>query len=108
MDLLEILSPAGSMDSLKAAINAGCDALYIGGTSFGARASANNLVEEDMLYAIDYAHTHGKDIFLTVNTLIKNENAQKFWRKIISKNTSGKYTEKLNGENTRYTFEFES
>lgn len=38
----------------------------------------------------------------------KNENAQKFWRKIISQNTSGKYTEKLNGENTRYTFEFES
>lgn len=73
MNLLEILSPAGSMESLKAAINAGCDALYIGGSSFGARASANNLAKEDMLYAIDYAHTHGKDLFLTVNTLIKNE-----------------------------------
>lgn len=71
MSLLEILSPAGSMDSLKAAINAGCDALYIGGTNFGARASANNLVEDDMLYAIDYAHVHGKNLFLTVNTLIK-------------------------------------
>ena len=59
MDLLEILSPAGSMEGLKAAINAGGDALYIGGTSFGARASANNLQEDDMLYAIDYAHIHG-------------------------------------------------
>lgn len=73
MSLLEILSPAGSMDSFKAAINAGCDALYIGGTSFGARASANNLAEEDMLKAIDYAHIHGKNLFLTVNTLIKEE-----------------------------------
>lgn len=73
MNLLEILSPAGSMDSLKAAINAGCDALYIGGTSFGARASANNLAEDDMLRAIDYAHVHGKNLFLTVNTLIKEE-----------------------------------
>lgn len=73
MSLLEILSPAGSMESLKAAINAGCDALYIGGTSFGARASANNLEEEAMLQAIDYAHVHGKNLFLTVNTLIKEE-----------------------------------
>lgn len=73
MNLLEILSPAGSMDSLKAAINAGCDALYIGGTSFGARASANNLAEDEMLRAIDYAHVHGKNLFLTVNTLIKEE-----------------------------------
>lgn len=73
MNLLEILSPAGSMDSLKAAIHAGCDALYIGGTSFGARASANNLVEEDMLRAIDYAHTHGKQLYLTVNTLVKED-----------------------------------
>jgi len=71
--LLEILSPAGSMDSLKAAINAGCDAMYIGGTSFGARASANNLVEDDMLRAIDYAHVHGKNLFLTVNTLVKEQ-----------------------------------
>lgn len=71
MNLLEILSPAGSMESLKASINAGCDALYIGGTSFGARASANNLAEDDMLYAIDYAHVHGKNLFLTVNTLVK-------------------------------------
>ena len=72
-NLLEILSPAGSMESLKAAINAGGDAMYIGGTSFGARASANNLGEDDMLRAIDYAHVHGKQLFLTVNTLVKEQ-----------------------------------
>ena len=85
MSLLEILSPAGSMDSLKAAINAGCDALYIGGTSFGARASANNLEEDDMLYAIDYAHVHGKQLFLTVNTLIKEAELEEQLYEYLSK-----------------------
>lgn len=71
MGQLEILSPAGSIEGLKAAINANCDALYIGGASFGARAYANNLQEEDMLRAIDYAHVHGKSLYLTINTLLK-------------------------------------
>ena len=73
MSLLEILSPAGSMESLKASINANCDAMYIGGSSFGARASANNLNEEDMCTAIDYAHVHGKSLYMTINTLLKTE-----------------------------------
>lgn len=70
---VEILAPAGSLEGLKAAINAGCDALYIGGSSFGARAYANNLDIEAMKYAIDYTHVHGKKLYLTVNTLLKNE-----------------------------------
>ena len=49
----ELLAPAGSLESLKAAVNAGADAVYIGGTRFGARAYANNLTEEDMKWAID-------------------------------------------------------
>ena len=69
---VEILAPAGSLEGLKAAINAGCDALYIGGSSFGARAYANNLDTEAMKYAIDYTHVHGKRLYLTVNTLLKN------------------------------------
>lgn len=76
MRKIEILSPAGSMDSLKAAINASCDAIYIGGAKFGARAYANNLNDDLMCGAIDYAHIHDKKIFLTVNTLIKNSEVE--------------------------------
>lgn len=68
---IEILSPAGSYESLKAAIAAGADAVYIGGSRFGARAFADNLREEELLEAIDYVHLHGRKIYLTVNTLLK-------------------------------------
>lgn len=69
---IEILAPAGSLESLVAAVNAGADAVYIGGTRFGARAYADNLSEEELLKAIDYVHIHGKKIYLTVNTLLKD------------------------------------
>lgn len=69
---IELLAPAGSFDSMKAAIHAGADAVYIGGSMFGARAYANNLDEDTMLQAIDYAHLHNKSLYLTVNTLLKN------------------------------------
>ena len=68
---IEILSPAGSYECLKAAIAAGADAAYVGGTRFGARAYADNFSEEQLLEAIDYVHLHGKKIYLTVNTLLK-------------------------------------
>ncbi|MGO5052258.1 DUF3656 domain-containing U32 family peptidase [Lachnospiraceae bacterium LCP25S3_G4] len=68
---IEILSPAGSYDSLKAAILAGADAVYVGGCKFGARAFANNLTQQELLEAIDYVHLHQRKIFLTVNTLLK-------------------------------------
>lgn len=68
---VEILSPAGSYESLKAAVAAGADAVYIGGSRFGARAFADNLEEASLLEAIDYVHLHGKQIYLTVNTLLK-------------------------------------
>lgn len=73
MNKIEILAPAGSIESLHAAINAGADAVYIGGTLFGARAYANNLDEETLLRAIDYVHVKGKQMYLTVNTLLKDE-----------------------------------
>lgn len=72
MRQIEILAPAGSYEGLTAAINASCDAVYIGGNKFGARAYADNLSEETMLHAIDYAHIHDKKIYMTVNTLFKN------------------------------------
>lgn len=72
MNKIEILTPAGSFDSLIAGINASCDALYIGGAKFGARAFAENFDEKTLCRAIDYAHIHGKKIYLTINTLLKN------------------------------------
>lgn len=68
----EILAPAGSMDSLKAAVAAGCDAVYIGGSRFGARAYADNPKGDEMLEAIEYCHIHGVKIYMTVNTLLKD------------------------------------
>lgn len=70
---IELLSPAGTYESLKAAINAGADAVYLGGTRFGARAYAGNLSDEELLKAIDYVHIHGKRLYLTLNTLLKNK-----------------------------------
>lgn len=69
----ELLAPAGSYEGLQAVVKAGADAVYIGGSMFGARAYANNPQQEEMLEAIDYAHIHGKQIYLTVNTLLKNK-----------------------------------
>ena len=68
----ELLAPAGSFEILKAVIEAGADAVYVGGSRFGARAYANNFSEEELLEAIDYVHLRGKKLFLTVNTLFKN------------------------------------
>lgn len=76
-DRVEILAPAGSMECLKAAITAGADAVYTGGALFGARAYAHNLTEEELLEAIDYVHLHGKRLYLTVNTLIKDREMEK-------------------------------
>ena len=70
---VEILAPAGSYESLRAAVSAGADAVYIGGARFGARAYAKNLSEEELLDAIDYVHIHGCKIYLTVNTLLKEQ-----------------------------------
>ena len=76
-DRVEILAPAGSMECLKAAVAAGADAVYTGGALFGARAYAHNLTEEELLEAIDYVHLHGKRLYLTVNTLIKDREMEK-------------------------------
>ena len=69
----EVLAPAGSFQTFKAVIEAGADAVYVGGSSFGARAYADNFTEEELLGAIDYAHLRGKKVYLTVNTLLKNK-----------------------------------
>ena len=70
---LEILAPAGSFESLKAAVHAGADAVYMGGSRFGARAYAQNPEGDRLLEAIDYAHLYGVKLYLTVNTLLKDK-----------------------------------
>lgn len=66
----EILSPAGSMDAFSAALNAGCDAVYLSGEHFGARAFARNFTSEEIIRAISKAHLYGVKVYLTINTLI--------------------------------------
>ncbi|MBO5572871.1 MAG: U32 family peptidase, partial [Clostridium sp.] len=70
---LEILAPAGSVESMKAAVAAGADAVYMGGQKFGARAFAGNPDEDGLIDAIRYVHLHGRKLYLTVNTLLREE-----------------------------------
>lgn len=71
--MVELLAPAGSLESLRAAVNAGADAVYIGGRRFGARAYADNPGEDELLSGIDYCHIHGRKLYMTVNTLLKEQ-----------------------------------
>ncbi len=73
----ELLAPAGSFTAMRGALAAGADAVYTGGSLFGARAYAENLSEEKLLEAIDEVHLAGKRLYLTVNTLLKEEELEK-------------------------------
>ena len=75
----ELLMPAGSLDVLKTAVVYGADAVYIGGSRFGARAYADNLDQDRMCQAIDYAHLHGRRIYMTVNTLFKEQELKELY-----------------------------
>jgi len=74
---LELLAPAGSLETCKAVIQAGADAVYLGGQCFGARAYAANFTDEELLEALDFAHLRGRKIYLTVNTLLKQREIAK-------------------------------
>ena len=67
---IELLSPAGNMDALKAAVSAGCDAVYLGCTNFSARAFAGNFNHEELLEAVRYCHIRNVKVYVTMNTLI--------------------------------------
>ncbi|MCK4259999.1 MAG: U32 family peptidase [Halanaerobiales bacterium] len=69
----ELLAPVGNMESLYAAVQNGCDAVYLGGKSFGARAYAQNFNREELQKALDYAHLYGVKIYVTINTLYKDK-----------------------------------
>ena len=72
----EVLAPAGSYECLEAAVQAGADAVYLGGRQFGARAFAANFDREDLLRALEYVHLRGRKLYLTVNTLLKGRETE--------------------------------
>ncbi|MEM2989935.1 MAG: peptidase U32 family protein, partial [Halobacteria archaeon] len=69
----ELLAPAGNFEALKAAVENGADAVYLGGKNFNARQYAENFTLEELERAMDYAHLRGVKVYITVNTLIKNQ-----------------------------------
>lgn len=73
---VELLAPAGSLEAMRGAFCAGADAVYLGGPLFGARAYADNLTVEQLGDAIDEVHLNEKKLYLTVNTLLKEEEYQ--------------------------------
>ena len=75
--MIELLAPAGSLESFYAALDAGADAVYAGGSRFGARAYAQNFTQEELIQAIRHAHSRGKKLYLTVNTLMKNREMER-------------------------------
>lgn len=78
MKKIELLAPAGNMQSLKAAVMAGSDAVYLGGSHFGARAFSKNFNEEEIIEAINYCHLYGVKVYVTVNTLIYEDEVDTF------------------------------
>lgn len=73
MNKIELLAPAGSFESLIAAVQSGADAIYLGGSKFSARAYANNFDDEQMIKAVEYCHDYGVKVYITINTLLKDK-----------------------------------
>ena len=67
---LELLAPAGNREAFLAAVENGADAVYLGGGRFNARINAGNFTDEDLLWALDYAHLRNVKIYITMNTLL--------------------------------------
>lgn len=78
MNKVELLAPAGDFSCLKSAIEAGCDAVYIGGKLFGARAFSSNFTDDEIIKAINYAHLFGVKVYVTTNTLIYDKEVERF------------------------------
>ena len=76
--MTELLSPVGNMECLMSAINAGCDAVYLAGTNFGARSFAGNLTRDELIEAVSICHLYGVKVYVTVNTLIYDSEVEYF------------------------------
>lgn len=77
MKKIELLAPAGNFEKLKTALYFGADAVYVGGKSFSLRAFSNNFTNEELVEAINYTHSLGKKIYVTVNAFMKNHEINK-------------------------------
>lgn len=86
---IELLAPAGTWEALEAAVNAGADAVYMGGKAFGARAYASNFDEEEMARAVYFAHMHRVRIFITVNTLVDDSEMEQLANYLMFLNNVG-------------------
>jgi len=75
---MELLAPVGNFECLVAAIEAGCDAVYLGGKLFGARAFSDNFTDNELIEAINYAHLYGVKVYVTVNTLVYEREVDSF------------------------------
>ncbi|MBO5068007.1 MAG: U32 family peptidase, partial [Clostridia bacterium] len=92
MKKIELLSPAGDMNKLKTAFYFGADAVYIGGKHFSLRALAGNFTDEEMIEAVQFAHSIGKKVYVTVNIFGRNddiENAQEYFKFLEKINVDG-------------------
>ena len=78
MKKIELLAPAGNMEALRAAVAAGCDAIYFGGANFGARAFSKNFSNSEIIEAINYCHLYGVKVYITINTLIYDDEVDSF------------------------------
>ena len=83
MEKIEILAPAGGYDSVIAAVRSGADAVYAGGKSFSARASAQNFDFEQLCSAVEYCHIHGVKFYLTINTIVFDDEFKQLKQAII-------------------------
>ncbi len=80
---IELLAPAGNKDAFMGAVHAGADAIYLGGEKFGARAYAENFSREELTACIRYGHIHGCKSYLTVNTLMKEQELPELVEELI-------------------------
>ncbi|MBQ7760296.1 MAG: DUF3656 domain-containing protein [Acidaminococcaceae bacterium] len=87
--IIELLAPAGSWEALEAAVNAGADAVYMGGKAFGARQYASNFDREEMAKAVYFAHMHRVRIYITVNTLVDDSEMQELASYLLFLNNVG-------------------
>lgn len=74
----ELLAPAGSMESIYAAVRCGADAVYVGGARFSARANATNFTDDELAQAVDYCHLHGVRVYRAMNTIVFAEEMKDF------------------------------
>ena len=87
--MTELLAPAGNMEALKAAISNGCDAIYLGMQKFGARAYSDNFDYDALKEAVDYAHLRNVLIYVTMNTIVFEDEIEEMKHQLHKLNEIG-------------------